>query len=107
VLSENFLHGREQRGPRQANRRLDVIESVLRDAGFDVLRRTPMFVLMNAQVDAHPGWRLAWGAVLRGLTVVPPTGWLAGALLYAVERQLVRRLDEGPSTELMICRRRS
>lgn len=107
VMSENFLHVPEQRGPRQVNRSLENIQTELADAGFEVVRRTPMFVLMNAQVDAGRARRLGWGVVLRGATLLPATGWLAGALLYPLERRLVRRLDEGPSTELMICRRSS
>ena len=106
VLSDNFLHRAEQRGERQVNRSLTTIENVLDAAGLEVLRRVPMLVLMNAQVDASPLWRKSWGAALRLATVTDATGWLAGALLYPLERQLVRRVKESPTTELMICRRR-
>jgi SAM-dependent methyltransferase len=107
LLSENFLHVPEQRGPQQVNRTLDRIEAGLDRAGFDVVRRVPMFVLMNAQVDSGLLRRRAWSVVMRAATLTPPTGWLAGALLYPVERRLVRRRLEGPSTELMVCRRRA
>jgi hypothetical protein len=36
-----------------------------------------------------------------------PLGVVVGAMLYPLELLLVARLQEGPSTELMICRRRS
>ena len=107
VLSDNFLHRAEQRGERQANRTLAHIEGVLDSAGFDVQRRVPMLVLMNAQVDAPPVWRKSWGGALRAATVTDATGWLAGTLLYPLERALVRRVTESPTTEIMICRRRS
>jgi SAM-dependent methyltransferase len=107
MFSENFLHGPEQRGPRQVNRSLRRIEREVTEAGLEVVRRTPMFVLMNAQVDAPEPRRLAWAAVMRTATLVPATGWLAGALLFPLERRLVRRASEGPSTELMVCRRSS
>lgn len=105
LISENFVHGREQRGPRQVNRSMVRIRAELDDAGLEMVRRAPMFVLMNAQVDA--GWlrRRAWAAVMRTATVLPATGWATGALLYPLERRLVRRATEGPSTELAICRR--
>jgi SAM-dependent methyltransferase len=106
VLSDNFLHRAEQRGTRQANRSLDHIEEVLDTAGLEVLRRAPMLVLMNAQVDAPLLWRKCWGAALRLATVTEATGWVAGALLYPLERLLVRRVQESPTTEIMICRRR-
>jgi hypothetical protein len=65
-----------------------------------------MLVLMNAQVDGQALWRKLWGGLLRAVTLTEVTGWLAGALLYPVERRLVRVLRESPTTEFMICRRR-
>lgn len=107
VLSENFVHGAEQRGPRQVNRTLDDITTLLDEAGFAVLRRVPMLVLMNAHVDA-PSWRRkAWGGALRTVTLTDATGWLAGALLFPVERWLVRSRTESPTTEIMTCRLRA
>ena len=35
-----------------------------------------------------------------------PLGWLLGALIYPIEKALVRLMREGPSTELMVCRKR-
>jgi SAM-dependent methyltransferase len=106
VLSENFLHRPEQRGDHQVNHTLSWITGSLDEAGFDVMRRVPMLVLMNAQVDAPPVWRRLWGGLLRALTLTERTGGAAGALLYPLERRLVRLLRESPTTELMICRRR-
>ncbi|WP_345151223.1 class I SAM-dependent methyltransferase, partial [Nonomuraea rubra] len=54
VLSENFLQRPEQRGDHQVNHTLPWITRALDEAGFDVMRRMPMLVLMNAQVDAGP-----------------------------------------------------
>lgn len=106
VLSENFLHRAEQRGEHQVNRTASTIYSILGDAGFEIVRRVPMLVLMNAQVDAPLMWRKVWGGALRAVTVTEVTGWLAGAALYPVDRGLTRWLPESPTTELMICRRR-
>ncbi|MEV4474916.1 class I SAM-dependent methyltransferase [Nonomuraea sp. NPDC049504] len=106
VLSENFLHGKEQRGDHQVNHTLPWITGALADAGFDVVRRVPMLVLMNAQVDANPVWRKLWGGLLRAVTLTETTGEVAGGLLALAERRLVRVLPESPTTELMICRRR-
>lgn len=106
VFSENFLHRSPQRGANQVNRRLDWITARLDESGFDVVHRSPFLMLMNAQVDAAPMWRKLWGGVLRAVTLTEPTGWLAGAALYPLERQLVRTWVESPTTEIMICRRR-
>ncbi|WP_188193768.1 class I SAM-dependent methyltransferase [Nonomuraea sp. SYSU D8015] len=106
IMSENFLQRPEQRGDHQVNRTLPWITKALDEAGFDVMRRVPMLVLMNAQVDANPIWRKFWGGILRGVTLSEQTGGLAGSLLYPLERRLVRLLRESPTTEMMICRRR-
>jgi SAM-dependent methyltransferase len=106
VLSENFLHRPEQRGEHQVNRTTAGIEATLAGAGLEIVRRVPMLVLMNAQVDAPMPWRKAWGGLLRAATTTELTGWLAGAALYPVERGLTRWVPESPTTELAICRRR-
>lgn len=106
IISENFLRRPQQRGEHQVNRTLDAITAELDRAGFDVVTRKPMLVLMNAQVDAPVLWRRAWGGALRAVTLTRPTGWLAGALLYPLERLLVRHKRESPTTEVMVCRRR-
>ncbi len=105
ILSENLLHRGPEYTEHQVNRTKDWIVSALADAGFEIERRVPMLYLMNAQVDAPPTWRKLWGGALRAATLTPPTGWLAGAALYPIERQLVSRTGESPTTEMMICRR--
>lgn len=106
VISENCLQRPEQRGEHQVNRTLEWIAGTLDKAGFDLRLRVPMLMLMNAQVDAAAPWRKAWGGALRAATLTAPTGWLAGAALYPLERRLVRGRRESPTTELLICRRR-
>ncbi|XKK41183.1 class I SAM-dependent methyltransferase [Nocardiopsis sp. ARC36] len=106
VVSENCLRRPEQRGEHQVNRTLAWIAGTADKAGFDIVRRVPMLVLMNAQVDAALPWRKAWGGVLRAATVTAPTGWLAGAALYPLERRLVRERKESPTTELVALRLR-
>ena len=106
VISENCLQRPEQRGEHQVNRTLETITSLADRAGFDVVRRVPMLMLMNAQVDAALPWRKTWGGILRAVTVTGPTGWLAGAALYQVDRRLVRGRGESPTTELLLLRKR-
>ncbi|MFE6386033.1 class I SAM-dependent methyltransferase [Nocardiopsis dassonvillei] len=106
VISENCLRRPEQRGEHQVNRTLEWITDTADRAGFDLVRRVPMLMLMNAQVDAPAPWRKAWGGALRAATLTAPTGWLAGAALYPLERRLVRGRSESPTTELVAFRRR-
>ena len=87
------------------NRSREWITQTLAANGLELERRTPMLVLMNAQVDAPRWWRKSWGGFLRAVTLTPVTGWAAGAALYPVELGLTRVLGEGPTTELAVARR--
>jgi SAM-dependent methyltransferase len=106
VFSENFLHGRELRSAHQRSRTVDEIERVVRATGFEVLRRRPLFFLLNAPHDSRSRVHRLWW---RGLVAIASrsdrAGGALGALLYRAELAIVARLREGPSTELMLCRR--
>lgn len=106
VWSDNFLRHPAERVAHQASRPL--VESVrwVEAAGFDIVERVPMFVLMNYPADTTS--RLArwlWTAMVAPAALAEPLGWLLGAALFPIERGLVGRLREGPSTELMVCRK--
>ena len=105
VFSENFLHRPSDRTDHQVNRSKVWTTAALERAGLVIERRKPMLVLMNAQVDAPKAWRKVWGGALRAVTLTPPTGWLAGAMLYPGERLLTTQLSESPTTELAIARK--
>jgi SAM-dependent methyltransferase len=106
VLSENFLHGQEQRGEHQVSRSLDRITALLTASGLEPVSRVPMFVLMNTPIDEPSRvHRRAWELIAAGAQRGRRGSAVLGALLYPVELALVRWLKEGPSTEVMICRR--
>jgi 2-polyprenyl-3-methyl-5-hydroxy-6-metoxy-1,4-benzoquinol methylase len=106
VFSENCLHGQELRSGHQRSRTLAEITRVVGEAGFVIERRRPLFWLMNAPHDSTSRVHRWWW---RGLTAVASRsdrlGGALGALLYRPELAIVARLDEGPSTELLVCRR--
>jgi hypothetical protein len=107
ILSENFVHEPGPRAAQQVNRSITDIQALLEKVGFEPLTRRPMFVLMNYPVDStsllH---RLGWRSLVLAMAAWNPIGALLGAALYPLEMMLVSRLKEGPSTELMVCRRR-
>jgi SAM-dependent methyltransferase len=106
VFSENFLHDGILRLPHQVSRTLPQIECVVTEAGLEILRRRPLFCLMNAPHDSRVGLHRLWWRALSGAAAHSETvGAATGALLYPLELAIVSRLREGPSTELMICRR--
>jgi SAM-dependent methyltransferase len=108
VLSENFLHQAGPKEAQQVNRSLADITARLGNVGFEPLTRRPMFVLMNYPVDsASRLHRLCWRMLVLAMAAWNPIGALVGAALYPLEILLVARLKEGPSTELMVCRKLS
>ena len=106
VFSDNFLHGPALRSEHQVCRSLDEITSMLRQAGFNVIDRRPLFVLMNNPVDSSSRFlRVWWRRLSHVLRRRPGLGAGLGALLYGAEVALVRIVKDGPSTEVMVCRR--
>jgi 2-polyprenyl-3-methyl-5-hydroxy-6-metoxy-1,4-benzoquinol methylase len=106
VFSENFLHDEELRAPHQRSRTLAQIERVVQAAGFEIVGRRPQFWLMNAPHDSPSRVRRLWWRGLAGVASRSNSaGACLGALLYWPEVVAVSRMREGPSSELMICRR--
>ncbi len=106
VFTENLLHAETQRAEYQTSRSLDEVEGLLRDAGLEVELRRPMFVLMNTPVDSDSAFlRRTWTAVNLLVQRGPRWGSLAGSVLYPIDVALSRWLTEGPSTEIVVCRK--
>jgi SAM-dependent methyltransferase len=106
LFSENFLHHDALRSQHQVSRPLASIEKILQQSGFRILDRIPMFVIMNAPVDTNSRilsstWKLIKSTTKRGKFASNFTG----CLLYPLEFILTNMAKEGPSTELMICKK--
>ena len=108
VFSENCLHGEQLQTRHWASRRLADIEALCAEAGLEIVERRPMFVLLNSPVDSRSrALHASWRVVTKLAMTRNRLGTLVGAVLYPLELALVSRLREGPSTELVICRRTS
>jgi SAM-dependent methyltransferase len=104
--SDNFLHRPTVRVRHQVSRSLAETARALEPAGLTVVDRRPMFVVMNYPTDTRSRLaRWAWTAMVAPALASDRLGGAIGALLYPVERRLVARLRESPSTELMVCRK--
>jgi len=107
LLSDNFLHGTTIRGRLQVSRSLAEIEDALAAAGFDTVLRLPMFFLMNNPIDSQSRFlSLSWRAISGVCYRSNRAGAVLGALLFPLELLLTGLAREGPSTELVVCRRR-
>lgn len=111
LISDLFPHRSRVTSFHQVSRTLDEVTAILDRAGFDLVRCVPVFVTMHPAFDA-PGplagvatrW---WSWVESTLVAHPRRGWWLGQVLGAIDRVLTRVLPNGgPSTEVLIARRR-
>ena len=108
LWSDNFIHQPAVRVTHQVSRSLAEITAAVEKAGFEIVRRVPMFVLMNYPADTSSRLvRMGWTAMVAPAMLSDWLGGALGALLYPLEKRLVRSRTESPSTELMICRKRA
>ena len=106
IFSDNFLHGKTIRSTHQVSRSIEEIDSVLKEAGFQIIKRVPMFILMNAPIDTTSSYPLPlWRLLMLPVHVFNLLGFLYGFILFPLEILLTRVLKESPSTEMMICRK--
>jgi hypothetical protein len=106
IFTENLVHGETQRTEFQTSRTLSTVERLLFAQGLEIEMRRPMFVLMNTPIDSNSAllqtaWRAASALAGRGRR----SAYLVGALLYPLDLVLTRVLREGPSTEIVVCRK--
>jgi SAM-dependent methyltransferase len=111
LVSDLFLHGHTFRNDHQASRTLDVYTDALDAAGLEVIGRLPIFVTMHPALDVPAGWRrsladLWWSALEAKLVAQPRLGRRIGTVLFWIDRFLTFPLRGGPSTELLLARRR-
>ncbi len=106
LFTEFFLHGSSRHAPTEVDRSLTDIEGIVRRLGLEVLARRPVFVLMNNPVDSPSRvHRLWWQCLEAAARLDERVGWVLGATLFRLEIALATRLGDGPSTEMMVCRR--
>lgn len=106
IFSDNFLRYGELRTQHQASRTHGHIMAAIERAGFRCIRRAPMFVLMGYPVDSPSArrqqlWRRTVGRAARSERY----GGAVGALLAPFEMMLTRLFTQGPTVELVVCRR--
>jgi SAM-dependent methyltransferase len=106
IFSDNFVHGDAIRVEHQATRSLEDIERAVRQTGFEIVDRQPMFVVMNTPLDVRSRIvRGAWYGAAGAISLWDRLGDVAGRALVPLELRLCRNRSESPTTEIMVCRR--
>jgi SAM-dependent methyltransferase len=107
LYSDLFVHGKAQRVAHRVARPLVDIERAMDRCGFEIIERTPLFVLLNEPLDTRNLlYKWLWYGAGRLISSSDRLGAVAGRRLYPLEIKLTSRLKESPTTELMVCRRR-
>jgi SAM-dependent methyltransferase len=106
IFTDNFIHAPTYRSKHHVSRNIKEFYSALEKAGFEVISRKPAFVLMNAPVDARGKfipwlWRFQEKLIYRNHRF----GNFFGFVFYPLELILTRVYKEGPSTEIVVCRK--
>jgi SAM-dependent methyltransferase len=108
VMTENLVRGDAVAGPHQVSRTESEVLGLLGEHGLEPVATAPVFVVLNTPVDSdsrllHHWWSLLARVAGRNEAL----GWLAGALLMPVELLATRLVRRGPSTKMLVCRRRA
>ena len=108
LISENMLRAAPRTsGTYWHSRDRRFITRALAEAGLEICREWPQFVLFGSPVDTRSEWpSRIWGRCLdlvSGLGLASPLG----ALLYPLESLLIRVVRPGPSTKVLLCRKRA
>jgi len=109
IIHDQFLNGPAQdHGGYIRWRTLAQYEEALQAAGFEILYRRPTFFFMIQTADFSGRAARVMRSLWEGLTypAIERAPGLAGAVGYAVDSALCALLHEGPSMELMVCRKR-
>ncbi len=107
-LSDVFPHRPYKSPSHVLHRTLQTYTDALTSAGLEVVERRPIFVLMNEPVDStNPLHRLWWRLLSGTIDHANSAGGGIGAVLFPAEVGLASLMRDGPSTELMVCRRAS
>ena len=106
IWSDNFLHENALRATHQVSRTLKNIERIVVSTGFQIIERRPMFYLLNTPVDTRSHLhQLLWKLISLIVQKCKITGLAIGGALFPLELILTSLTNEGPSTEMMICKK--
>lgn len=104
VFTGNFLQAESKYSKHIVHRSLKDSRQALKEVGFAIEERTPVFMIMNEPVDSPPKMLSSlWPRIFRIASHSETAGNVLGASLFPAEIFLTRFLSESPTTEMMVC----
>ncbi len=103
VISDNFVHGETKRMEHQIIRSHSYMSQTIENAGFKLIKTSPMFVLMNDPVDTKNRFikKLFW-LITKYVSKSEGMGKFIGSILKPIEKILISLKNESPSTEIKL-----
>jgi SAM-dependent methyltransferase len=106
LFSDFFVHEETKRWEHMVARSLNEVERTLTSAGFRIVSRKPVFVLMNQPLDCrNRAYAFLWKVLSRVIQTSDFVGYSAGVCLSALDLYLTGVMHESPTTEIMICQK--
>ena len=108
LLSDSFFHGPpKQHEDYWKGRTLAFVTAAVGGAGFEVVCRAPLSVVLSPPTDTRRRDRneRRWNLAMAPMRRSEWAGWAAGAFLYPLELLLVSTMIESPAIEIMVCRK--
>ncbi len=106
-FSDNFLKNETIRTQHQVCHSKKDLYRMFEKAGLEVVSHQPFMVLSNYPIDSknkllHAYWFLLENTV----ALIKPLGHLFGAILYPIEKILLRSIKDSPSSEIVVLRKK-
>ncbi len=107
IFSDNLVNSDQSHDRHQISRREGDVRDLLASNGLVVEKIFPMFIFMNDPVRTRSRvMRALFSRIYRVAARGEGWGQVVGALLYPIEVIALRLMSRGPSTEILICRRK-
>jgi SAM-dependent methyltransferase len=106
VFSDLLIHEPLTRGEHVVFRPLEAVMKELTRLGFEVVRRVPMFVMMEYPHDTKSRvYCFYWRVLTFLLRQSAWVGLVLGGIFYPIELVLTALFRESPTTEIIVCRK--
>lgn len=108
IYSDNFIHNDLQvKSAHHVNRKIDWIYQELNNNNFEIILRKPMFYFMNTPVDTNNTFlKKLWQFQIKYASKNRYYSYILGFLFYPLELIALMFINEGPSTEILICKKK-
>lgn len=107
IYSDNFLKGKTIRFAHQVAHSEETLNRLFRKSGLSPKRKKPFMVLSNYPIDSsNPFLRLYWYLLENSVALFKPLGYIAGLILYPVDKILINLVKDSPTTEVIVLQKK-